>query len=268
MHSVVCIKQVPDTTEVRIDPVTNTLVRAGVPSISNPYDMHALEAAVQLKQKYGDKVTAISMGPPQASAVLREALSFGADAGILLSDRAFAGADTLATSYALTSAIEKIKQSEAVDLIFCGKQAIDGDTAQVGPGIATRLGIPLITYVIGIDEIKGNSITLERKLEEGREILLTTLPALLTVIKEANELHYPSMPDKLRSIKTEIKVWGKKDLPVDEKKLGLDGSPTTVNKVFPPPCRLTGTMIEGTDEAEKTSKLLDALKGAIVKENG
>ncbi len=179
MNIAVCVKQVPDTTEVRIDPETNTLVREGVPSILNPEDGHAAEAAVQLKERYGATVTAISMGPPQAVDVLRRCIALGADRGVLVSDRAFAGADTYATSYTLAAAIRRLEQDGPLDIVFCGRQAIDGDTAQVGPGMAQRLGFTQLTYVVGVDEVKidDRQIRLKRRLEGGVETVVARLPA-------------------------------------------------------------------------------------------
>lgn len=196
MHLICCLKQVPDTAKVKIDPETNTLIRSGVESIANPYDMVALEAALTLKDTYGGRVTALSMGPPRAEQVLRETISRGANEAILLSDRAFAGADTLATSYTLTKAIEKINQKVPVDVILCGQQAIDGDTAQVGPGIATRLGYTQFTYVTEIREVneKSRSITVKRKVEGGFEIIRGLPPAVLTVELELGKPRRASLP--------------------------------------------------------------------------
>lgn len=244
MHIAVCIKQVPDTTEVRIDPKTNTLIREGVPSIINPFDVHAIEEAVRLRDKYGGRVTVISMGPPQAKEALKRSVSFGVDQAILLSDRAFAGSDTLATSYTLTQTIRKLSESDPVTLIICGKQAIDGDTAQVGPGIATRLGFTQLTYVMKVRSLDPGKkeIVVERKLEEGREVIRATLPALLTVVKEINQPRFASLPDWLRSLQYEVPLWNKEAIPNEPKKLGFDGSPTTVDKIFAPPPR--GTVAE------------------------
>lgn len=245
MKIVVCIKQVPDTTDVKIDPATNTLIREGVPSIPNPYDLHALEMALQIKDRYGARVTVLSMGPPQAMAVLRKALSLGADEAILMTDRAFAGADTWATSYALAGAIARINP----DLVFCGKQAIDGDTAQVGPGIATRLNYTQLTYVADFINFNAekHEITVVRKLEEGVETVVARLPALLTVLKEANEIRYASLPNLLKSIKAELPVWDNKILNLDLNLLGLKGSPTQVVKIFSPPLREGGKLIQASE---------------------
>ena len=248
MHFLVCLKQVPDSSEVRIDPATNTLMREGVPSIINPYDAHALEEAIRLKEQHGGKVTIISMGPPQAKDALKRAMSFGADRAILLSDRLFAGSDTLATAYILTGAIKKINQEEAVDIILCGKEAIDGDTAQTGPGIAQRLGIPQLTYVIKIREIDQGWIAVERKMEGGREVTKAKLPVLLTAEKELNELRYASLPNMMKASAYEPEVWGANLLPLEKEKLGLKGSPTSVSRIFPPPSKTGGEKIDATKD--------------------
>ncbi len=263
LQIVVCVKQVPDTTDVRIDPETNTLIREGVPAIVNPFDAHATEAAAQMKEKYGAYVTVLSMGPPQATEAIKKCVSMGADRGILLSDRAFAGADTLATSYALTAALEKIVGQQGLDLVLCGKQAIDGDTAQVGPGLARRLGWPQITYAIGIPEIdlEARTVTVERRLENGVEVVKARLPAVVTCVEEMNELRYAALPDMIRAARYEPEVWTKDDLEVDEGLLGLNGSPTTVDSIFPPPQPEPGEMIPGgsDDPAGAVSTLVDKL---------
>jgi electron transfer flavoprotein beta subunit len=245
MHSVVCIKQVPDTTEVRIDPKTNTLMREGVPSIVNPFDLHAVEAAIKIRDEYGGKVTTISMGPPQAQEALKKVITLGVDEAVLLSDRAFAGSDTLATSYILTQAIRKIGETDPVDLVICGKQAIDGDTAQVGPGIATRLKIPLITYVIEIDsiDVSNKEIQLKRSVENGRTVLMMKYPALLTVVKKLNEVRYATLPNMIKGAKFKAKVWDKHYIGAKADQMGLEGSPTAVRKIFSPPVRKAGKII-------------------------
>jgi electron transfer flavoprotein beta subunit len=225
MNIVVCLKQVPDTTEVKIDPKTGTLIREGVPSIINPDDKNALEEALVLKEKVGAKVTIISMGPPQAEAALREAIAMGADEAILISDRAFAGADTLATSNALAGALKKLDY----DIVFAGRQAIDGDTAQVGPEIAEHLNIPQITYVEKV-EVEGDSLKVQRAWEDGYEIIKVKTPVLLTAIKELNEPRYMHMANIFETYKKEIKVWSAADIDVDKSLLGLAGSPTKVKK--------------------------------------
>ena len=256
MNIIVCIKQVPDTTEVRINPETNTIIREGVESIINPFDLYAIEEAVRIKEESGGTVTVISMGPPQVETALREAISLGADQMIHLCDRAFAGADTWATSYTLARGIAKIGE---YDIIICGKQAIDGDTAQVGPGIAFTLDIPQITYVKKIEEIKDGKIRVQRMMEEGYEVLEGDLPILLTVVKEINEPRLPSLKGKMKAKKAEIKTWGAGDIGADEKLLGLDGSPTQVVRIFSPPPREGGEILTGEPE-EMAEKLLTALE--------
>jgi electron transfer flavoprotein beta subunit len=254
MHIVCCVKQVPDTTQVQIDPETNTLVRSGVPSICNPYDLVAVEAAVQITEKYGGRVTVISMGPPQTESSLRECLSLGAHDAILLSDKAFAGADTLATSYTLAQAILKISSTEPVQLIICGKQAIDGDTAQTGPGIATRLNYTQFTYVSEVIDVKDDTIRVKREVEGGVEIIEGKLPALLTVELEITTPRYASLPQLMRSLRYETKVYGSKDMEAPLQKLGLKGSPTQVRKIFAPPSRSGGTVF---DIKENKNKVVD-----------
>jgi electron transfer flavoprotein beta subunit len=259
MNIIVCIKQVPDTTEVRIDPVSKNLVREGVKSIVNPFDAYAIEEGVRLKEKFGGKVTVLTMGPPQAEAVLREAISLGCDDGILVSDRAFAGSDTLATGYTLSKAIEKIKD---YDVVICGKQAIDGDTAQVGPGIAATLDIPQITYVRKIDEIKDKTIKAERATEEGYEVVESSLPCLITVVKEINTPRLPSLKGKIKAKNATIQVWKAADIGAEETRIGLKGSPTFVWSIFTPPPRPKGTIFEGESQ-HNVDKLVEAMKGII-----
>ncbi len=234
MNIVVCIKQVPDAKDVRLDPVTNTLAREGVQSIMNPYDQYALEEAVRLTEKHGGEVTAISMGPPQAEEVLRQAISCGAGRGVLISDRAFAGADTWATAYTLEKAVRTLG---AFDLILCGKQAIDGDTAQVGPGLAMRLDIPCIACVQKVRQVVGREIVVERMMDDGYDVIETELPALLTVVKDINEPRVPSLKGKMKAKKAEIRRLTAADIGADPACIGLPGSPTQVMKVFPPPVR-------------------------------
>jgi len=262
MNIIVCIKQVPDTTDIQIDPETNTLIRSGVACIINPFDMYAIEEGIRLKEKFGGKVSVITMGPPQAEDALREAISLGADEGILISDRSFAGSDTWATSYTLSKAIQKIGE---YDLIISGKQAIDGDTAQVGPGISAHLDIPQVTYVKKIEEVKFNQakyMRTERMTEEGYEIIETPLPCLITVVKEINEPRLPSLKGKMRAKKIEIKKWQAKDLDVDPDLIGLDGSPTKVVRIFTPPPREKGQILEG-EPKEVSQKLVELLKNEI-----
>jgi electron transfer flavoprotein beta subunit len=257
MNIIVCIKQVPDTTNVRMDVKTNTLIREGVESVMNPFDKYAVEEGIRLKEKQGGKVTALSMGPPQAEEVLKEAVSMGVDEGILLSDRAFAGSDTWATSYALAKAIEALGN---YDLIICGKQASDGDTGQVGPGISCHLDIPQITYVKKIDKISDNKITAERLTEEGYEIIESELPCLITVVKEINEPRLPSLKGMMKAKKVQIKVLTSDDIDVEKSYLGLNGSPTQVVKMFTPSAKHNSHMIEG-DTDQVVNKLIDILKG-------
>ena len=259
MNIIVCIKQVPDTTNVRIDPETNTLVRSGVQSIINPFDAYAIEEGIRLKEKFGGLVTIITMGPPQAEEALREAISLGADEAVLVSDRAFAGSDTWATSYTLSKTIQKIGK---FDIIICGKQAIDGDTAQVGPGIAAFLDIPQITFVKKIEDIKDSLMRAERMTEEGYDIVESPLPCLITVVKEINEPRLPSLKGKMRAKKAEIKKLQAKDLDADPDLLGLKGSPTKVVKIFTPPPRKGGQILEG-EVKDISGKLVDLLKGEI-----
>lgn len=259
MKIIVCIKQVPDATEVRIDPETNTLIREGVASMINPFDMYAIEEAVRLKEKFGGQAIVITMGPPQATDALREALSLGIDSAIHLSDRAFAGSDTWATSLILAKAIEKIGD---YDLVICGKQASDGDTAQVGPGVAAHLDMPQATYVRRIDSLHLDAdpkvIIVERLLEEGYELLEVNLPALITVVKEINEPRLPSLRGKMNARKAEILTWSNKDLELDEDKVGLSGSPTQVVKIFTPSAKEGGKILDGEPQeiAEELFKVI------------
>ena len=255
MNIIVCIKQVPETTEVKINPQTNTLMREGVKSVINPFDMYAIEEGARLKEKAGGKVIVLTMGPPQAESALREAISLGADEGILLSDRAFAGSDTWATSYTLSCAIKKIKD---FDLIICGKQASDGDTAQVGPGIAAHLDLPQITYVKKIEELKDKTIKAQRMTEDGYEIIEAPLPALITVVKEINTPRLPSLKGIMRSKQAKIVCWTHKDIEADPLNIGLNASPTQVARIFTPPPRESGQMLSGTVE-EITATLVDIL---------
>ena len=259
MNIIVCIKQVPNTTDVKIDPVTNTLIRDGVESVINPFDAYAIEEGVRLKERFGGKVMVVTMGPPQAENALREAISLGCDEAILISDRKFAGSDTWATSYTLSSAIKKIG---AFDIIICGKQASDGDTAQVGPGISTHLDIPQVTYVKKVEEVKEKSLRVERMMEEGYEVIETPMPALLTVVKEINEPRLPSLKGMMRAKAAKITLWGQKDLNLDPQSIGLSGSPTQVVKIFTPPQRSGGQIIKG-ETPEIASQLVDLLKSEV-----
>ena len=230
---IVLIKQVPDTTEVKLDPKTGNLIREGIESIINPDDRHALEAAISLKEDLGGKVTAVSMGPPQAIDAITEALGMGVDKGVLLSDRAFAGADTWATSSTLGKAIEKMGR---YDLILCGRQAIDGDTAQIGPQVAEYLGVPHVSYVCAIEEIKKKRMIVKRRLEDGYERVQCTLPALITVIGELNTPRYPLVGGLIAACqeKAPITLWNAADIGVQTRDVGLEGSLTHVIKTFSP----------------------------------
>jgi len=253
---VVLIKQVPDTTEVRIDRETNTLIREGVPSIINPFDMYALEEALRIRERGGEAtVTVMSMGPPQVESALRETVALGADEAILLSDRAFAGSDTWSTSYTLAAGIRKLG---GCDIVLCGKQAIDGDTAQVGPGVAQHLDIPQVTYVKKLEFEDGGTVLAERMMEDGHDVIRVPLPALFTVVKEINEPRLPSLKGKMKAKKAEITVWGADDLDVDQAELGLDGSPTRVVRIFAPEPREGGVVFEG-DVDETVGRLVDEL---------
>ncbi len=260
MNIIVCIKQVPNTTDVRIDPVTNTLIREGVESIINPFDTYAIEEGVRLKERFGGKVTVITMGPPQAENALKEAISLGCDEAILVSDRKFAGSDTWATSYTLSCSIRKLG---SFDVIICGKQASDGDTAQVGPGISPHLDIPQVTYVKKIEEISQNKAKVERMTEEGYDIVETPLPCLFTVVKEINTPRLPSLKGMMRAKSAKILKWGAEDIDADPKSIGLEGSPTRVVKIFTPPQRKGGEMITG-DTAEISAKLTGLLKDIVI----
>ncbi|WZL73212.1 electron transfer flavoprotein subunit beta/FixA family protein [Clostridiaceae bacterium 35-E11] len=242
MDIIVCVKQVPDTTEVKLDPKTNTLIRDGVPSIVNPFDKNAVEAALQLKENYGGTVTVITMGPPQAKTALKECLAMGADEGILVSDRAFAGADTWATSYTLANAIKKIGK---YDIVLCGKQAIDGDTAQVGPGIAEQLDITQITYIQKIIGIENQVLQAERVIEGGVEIVEARFPVVLTVEKSINEPRYPTLKGTRKANKKEIPTYTAEDMGADMECIGLKGSPTHVKRIFTPEVRGKGEIISG-----------------------
>ncbi|HEY5563031.1 MAG TPA: electron transfer flavoprotein subunit beta/FixA family protein [Clostridiaceae bacterium] len=240
MKIVVCIKQVPATSEAKIDPVTKRIIREGLKAIMNPFDTYAVEEGVQLRDKFGGEVVVLSMGPEKALLSLREAISVGADRAILLSDRAFGGSDTWATSYTLAKAIKKIGD---VDLVICGKQAIDGDTAQIGPGIAAHLDWLQATYVMEIEEANTKSINVKRMHEDGYDICELDFPAVLTVVKDINTPRIPTLKGRLASQKIEIPVWGPLDIGADIEKIGLDGSPTRVVKTGAPPPRNTVTKI-------------------------
>ena len=256
MHIVVCVKQVPDTTEVKVNPETGTLIRDGVPSIINPFDQFALEQGLKIRDQAGGELTVISMGPPQAKAVITLALAIGADKGILLTDRAFAGADTLATAYTLSKAIKKLGK---VDLVLCGLQAIDGDTAQVGPGIATQLRIPQITYAESVELIE-NKIKARRLIDGGYEIVECKLPLMASMTTPSDFV--PTNPPYSKIMKAKNKPyveWKAADIEADPKKLGLSGSPTWVKRVYPPPTKDKGVMLSGTSD-EIVKQIVDVLK--------
>ena len=260
---IVCIKQVPETQEVRLDPVTHTLKREGVKAMINPFDLYALEEGLRVKEAQGGTVTVLTMGPPQADEALREALGFGADAAVLLSDKAFAGADTWATSLTLARAIEKLG---GADLIFTGKQAIDGDTAQVGPMLAAVLNIPFVAWARKLTFTDNNRIHVERLLDLGYDAVEVELPALITVVKEINEPRMPSFKAKLKAKKEPIPVWGLDDLGFPPEEVGLAGSFTQVVKVFPPPARGTPEVWQGPAE-ELAARLWGHLKNLGLKKS-
>ncbi len=252
-HIVVLIKQVPNTNEIKIDPKTGTLIRKGIPSIMNPDDKHALEGALTIKDKTNCKVTVVTMGPPQAEDILIEALGMGADKAVHLSDRLFAGADTLATSYTLMSAIKKLGD---FDVIFAGREAIDGDTAQVGPQVAEQLDIPQVTYVKDI-ELKNNKLVIKRAIEDGYYEIEVETPVLLTAIKDLNTPRYPHIGhvvDAFSKDGKEMLQWGASDLDLDVERLGLKGSPTQVFKSFSPTITRTGEILESSQMLVKRLK--------------
>ncbi len=264
MHTVVCIKQVPDSAQIRVHPVTNTIMRQGVPTIINPYDLFAIEAALRLRDKNGGSITVLTMGPPMAEDALRRALTYGVDRAVLLTDRAFAGSDTLATSYALSEAIKKIGETFGeIDIVFTGKQTIDGDTAQVGPGIARRLGLNQLTYVAGISDVnlENGSITVERRAEGGVQVLSTKLPCLITMLEGTNEIRRGSIDVALRAARAEINTWSAAAAGIAEmSKCGLKGSPTVVKRVFAPPPRSEKALqidIAGLNPDAMAAKALD-----------
>jgi len=258
MLVVACVKQVPDTTQVKVDPVTGTLIREGVPFIMNPYDTHALEESLRLKDRYGFRVAVISMGPPSAEVTLRKTQALGADEAILLSDRVFGGADTLATSMVLAEAIRKLARQEELAIVMCGRQTIDGDTAQVGPGIATRLGCTQLTLVDRIEEVdvKAKTLKARRKLEGRHEIVTAPLPAMVAVLREINTPRYPTVPMRLAAEDAAITLWDNKAMSIDEQLIGLKGSATQVRKIFSPE-RAQGEIIGG--EADKPEDVARSL---------
>jgi electron transfer flavoprotein beta subunit len=256
---VTCIKQVPDTQEIKMDPERGTLIRKGVPAIINPFDLHAIEEGLQLVEKFGGEVVVLSMGPPMAEDAVREAISMGCQDGVLLTDRAFAGADTWATAYTIAMGVKKIGD---FDIIIAGKQATDGDTGQVGPGVAAQLGIPVITYVVKIDEIdpEKKTIKVRRLVEAGEEVVESTLPCLITVVKGINVPRFSSLIGKRKAKKAEITIWGNDDIGCENEKIGLGGSPTRVAKIFTPEPRSGGEMIPG-DPDTAVPMLIEKLAG-------
>lgn len=243
MKIIVCIKQVPDTTEIKIDPVKGTLIREGVPSIMNPDDKGGLELALRMKEQYGAEVTVITMGPPQADLILREAFAMGADRAILLTDRKFAGADTLATSYALAGAIRTMEY----DLIIAGRQAIDGDTAQVGPEMAEHLGLPQVSYVTDARK-EGDKLVVRNESEESVQTLEVEGPCVLTVLASAFPARYMSVAGIMEAYGREVELWSADRIDVDEERLGLKGSPTKVFQSFPKALKAPGEQFEGSAE--------------------
>jgi len=256
MHVVVCLKQVPDTRNVRIDPITNTLQREGVESIVNPFDLYALETGLGIRDRTRGRVTVLSMGPPQAEQALREALSYGADEAVLLTDRSFAGADTLATARTLAAGIRRLGD---FDLIVCGKQAIDGDTAQVGPGLAEKLRIPHVAFVKTIECLEEESLIVHRMMDDGYDRVRISLPALITVVKEIGEPRVPSFKAKVRARKHPVQMWRLQDLGLSSNEVGLTGSATWVERIFAPEPRGGRELLEG-DSAQQATALLQRLK--------
>ena len=257
MNIIVCIKQVPDTADIKIDPATKRLFREGIKSMINPFDMYAIEEGLRLKEKLGGKVTAITMGPPQAESALREAIALGCDEAILISDPSFVGSDTLATCYILSQAIKKIKDC---DLIFCGKQTLDGECAHVGPGIAGNLDIPQIVNVRKIQDIKEGHLTAERMTEYGYDVLRVQLPCLITVVKDINVPRLPSLKGKMKAKSAQVSIWKSVDIGAEEDRTGVKGSGTDVWKVTIPPARPQGKIFEGETAVDQ---LVEVLKGLV-----
>lgn len=256
MNIVVCIKQVPGTTKVKINPETGTLIRDGVEAVVNPFDEYAIEEALRIKERVGGVVKVITMGPPQAEAALRSAIAMGADEGYLISDRAFAGSDTWATSYTLSKGIQTLGK---VDLIICGKQAIDGDTAQVGPGVAEMLDLPFVAWVRKIEEISDTHLKVERMMEEGYDVVEMPLPGLITVVKEINTPRMASLKGKMKAKSAKISVLNVSSIPVDAERLGLKGSPTQVLRSFVPERKSGGEKIK-----DELPVMVEKLKSTIL----
>ena len=247
MRIIVPIKQVPETSNVKMDPETGTMIREGVEQIINPLDLYAIEEGIILKERFGGEVIVLSMGPPKAEIAIREAIAMGCDNGILLTDKAFAGADTYATSYTISQAVRRLGN---FDLILCGERATDGDTGQVGPGIGAWLGIPFVTYVSSIKEVNTDHVVVERMVEEGYEVLKVKLPALLTVVKEINYPRLPTLRGKQRAKKIDIIKWGPGDIDAEKNKIGLNGSPTRVVKIDKPKIARNGKIFTVKDERD------------------
>jgi electron transfer flavoprotein beta subunit len=254
---VTCVKQVPDTTQVKIDPVTGTLVREGVPFIMNPYDTHALEESLRLKDAYGFRVVVISMGPPNTVVTLRKTLAMGADSAVLLSDRAFGGADTLATSMVLSEAIRKLAVQEELAMVLCGRQTIDGDTAQVGPGIATRLKFTQLTLVEKIEniDIKARSVRVRRKLENHFEIVSAPFPVMIAVTRDINRLRYPTVTGRIKAERDKVTTWDNNAMKLSPETIGLKGSATQVKRIFSP-ARTRGEIISDRNTVDDIAALL------------
>jgi len=257
MNIIACLKQVPDTADVRINPDTNTLVREGIENITNPFDTYALEEGVRLKERFGGKVTALSMGPPQAEPMLREAIACGVDEAILLSDRAFAGADTLATSFTLAQAVRKL---EPYDLVICGRQTVDGDTGQVAPELAEVLEKPFVAYVSEVQEVSGQLMRVKRMVEEGYEVIETPLPAVISVVKEINVPRLPSLRGKIGAKSAVVPVWSATDLGASQEEVGLAGSATKVIKIFYPK-RVSNAEILSGEPENQVINLIEKLRG-------
>lgn len=261
MNIIVCLKQVPGTTQVKIDPQTNTLIRTGITSVLNPFDYYALEEGIRLKERYGGKVTVLSMGPPEAVIMLKEAISLGADEPVLLSDREFAGSDTLATSYTLSQAVRKIG---SYDLIVCGRQTLDGDTGQVGPELAQMLGLPFVAYVSKVQEIANGTIRVQRMVDEGHEDIEAALPAVITVTKEINVPRLPSFRGLVKARTAQIPVWTAADIQADKASIGRAGSATVVVKTFVPERVRRGQVLSGTAEEQVTALVVKLKETRVI----
>ena len=261
MRIVVPIKQVPETNAVRMDEETGTMVREGVEAIVNPLDLYSIEVALRLREVHGGEVVVVTMGPPKADKALREAISMGCDSGVLISDKAFAGSDTWSTSYVLAASIKRIGD---YDMVICGERATDGDTGQVGPGIASFLDLPVASYVGKVDEVTADTISVHRLVEDGHEVLELDLPAVLTVVKEVGDPRLPTLRGKQRARKVDIPAWGPDDLDVAPEDLGLKGSPTRVVKIFRPQVARQCEKMTATDDsgiAEAVDRVVRFLQG-------